>query len=141
MYDGLPAGLDPVKAGRLGLWLLGKRNHFAAKKRRGWPLREGTGTLASRFVCLIAPWELREYPGQRKLLAALLGVAESYAKRLMQRSGRLPAKHARRLAAVCAEREAACRALADDLDRYATEQEALERPRGFMKDRGKAVGG
>ena len=36
----LPQGLSPVEAGRIGLWLLGKRNHRAAARRRASPSRE-----------------------------------------------------------------------------------------------------
>jgi hypothetical protein len=95
-----------------------------------------------RFACLLAPWKLHEYPGYRRLVAEVLGVAESYAKRLVDPCGQLPAHHAQRMSAIVRERAAAHLALAEELDRYAEEHAGrAKRPRGFMKDRGKAVGG
>jgi hypothetical protein len=53
MSNPLPPGLDPVTAGRFGLWLLGKRNHFRAMRRSVSASRVSAVVLQHRFVALI----------------------------------------------------------------------------------------
>src|SRR5215472_9629610 len=59
----LPPGLDPVSAGRIGLWLLSRRSHNAPQKRTAFPQREWRKTPAAKFVRLICQWHVYEYPG------------------------------------------------------------------------------
>src|SRR6202022_4813473 len=47
-----PPGLDPVTAGRFGLWLLGKRNHFRAMRRSVSASRVSGCGLAASLCCL-----------------------------------------------------------------------------------------
>ena len=96
----LPAGLTPVAAARLGFWLLGKRSHAAAERRTAFGTRASSGTLASEFCATVAPWRIEEYPAAGRLLAGILGIPETYAKNLLNRSWhrKLARKHARVLA-------------------------------------------
>ena len=122
----LPSGLSPVVAGRLGLWLLGKRNHKAAQRRVAFPTREhGETTLAGRFARLIVPWKIYEYPAPQRFLSELLGIAPSYARNLLKPSWdkKLPAKHARALANYLEKRASQCEALAHELRDYASQME------------------
>ena len=114
MRQPLPAGLDPVTAGRLGLWLLGQRSHRRAQRRTISASRVPNGALGDRFLCLYVPWKLHEYPGRVLALSELLGVPQATAKRYT--FGRLPTKHAVTLARIAREREAAWRAVAEELE-------------------------
>ena len=116
----LPPGLGPVAAGRLGLWLLGKRSHNAAERRLAFPQRATlTTSYVHRFVRLIVPWRIIEYPGAQRYLAALLGISSGYANNLLKPSQHLPAKHALRLADYLANHASECEALAAELRAYA----------------------
>jgi len=116
----LPPGLDPIVASRFGLWLLGVRSHRRAQKRSVIPKRDWTKTLVNRFLGLCAPWTVDEYPGSRQLLAYLLGVERHRAAHIMRQTDKtLPRRHARRLADICEEREAAYRVLKTDLRAWA----------------------
>ena len=122
----LPPGLSRIDAGRIGLWLLGGRQHAAAQKRRAFPTRvcNGTSTLAARFAQLICPWRTYEYAGSRVILGAILGVNPQYAKNLMQAGyrSRLPPKHAQRLAGFLELHASKCDALARELRAYAQDR-------------------
>lgn len=132
----LPFGLDPVTAGRFGLWLLGKRNHLRAQRRSVSASRVPGSGLAQRFLSLTAPWTVEEYPGRRRLLAELCGVSVATTDDWLYREQRLPPRHARRLERIAALREAAWGQLRDDLAKHAAEREAINaRPRGFLKNR------
>ena len=116
----LPSGLSPVTAGRLGLWLLGKRQHTAATKRVAFPTRARFGTtFPLRLARLITPWKIYEYPGVERFLSGLLGIAPSYAHNLLKPSHKLSAKHARRMADFLANHASQCDALAHELRVYA----------------------
>ena len=106
----LPRGLDPVRAGRIGLWSLSQRSHRAAKKRVAFPNRVWPETLVCRFI-------VHEYAGSRVVLSHILGVAPLYARNLMKPSHerRLPPKHACRLADYLLAHAAECDALAREL--------------------------
>jgi len=130
----LPPGLDPVTAGRFGLWLLGKRSHTRAQRRRVSASHVPGSGLAQRFVSLIAPWTIAEYPGRRRLLGGLCGVAVATTDDWLYREQRLPAAHAQRLSTICREKAAQPLELADDLDRHVETREAINaKRRGFMK--------
>jgi hypothetical protein len=122
----LNSARDAIAAGRLGLWLLGRRQHAAAQKRRAFPtrVRNGTSTLAARFAQLICPWRTYEYAGSRVILGAILGVNPQYAKNLMQAGyrSRLPPKHAQRLAGFLELHASKCDALARELRAYAQDR-------------------
>ena len=115
----LPAGLDPVSAGRLGLWLLSRRSHRAAQKRIAFPARVWSSTYVCRFARLIAPWRCYEYPGAAVVLAGLCGISRGYANNLLKPSQKLPAVHAHRLANYLEAHAAECDALARELRVYA----------------------
>ncbi len=126
----LPEGLDPVTAGRYGLWLLGVRSHNRALKRTISPKRVwGYGPL-HRLATLLSPWTIEEYPGYRRFMASLCGVAIRTSDRWFYGADRLPRKHARRLAAICVERAAAYEALAKEFEAWAdrpVERQSKER--------------
>lgn len=115
----LPPGLDPVTAGRFGLWLLGQRSHRKALKRTFFVKRVRPASLQERFVRLIAPWRIEEYPGCDRVLPALCGVAHSTARAWLWSDKRLPRRHALTLAAICDARAAEFAALAVELRAHA----------------------
>jgi hypothetical protein len=119
----LPIGLSPVDAGRLGLWLLGKRNHRAAARRRVHPSRAYPDTLVGRWCSICAPWKAQEYPGPRRLLAALCGVSPLYARRWIGGKVPLPAQNALRLADYLETRVERAQALIRDLREHARNRE------------------
>lgn len=110
----LPPGLDPVRAGRWGLWLLGQRSHRRSLLRTVSSRRVSTGAPGDRFLSLFAPWSIHEYPGRWQIMAELLGISRHSARRYCY-SKRLPAKHAATLERICRDRAAAFLALADEL--------------------------
>jgi hypothetical protein len=115
----LPPGLNPVQAGRLGLWLLSKRSHKAAQKRIAFPQRDRARTLVGEVADLLFRWRCAEYPGQPAILSAILGIAPGYAANLLKPSWRLPAHHARTLADYLDGHIAECHALAVRLREHA----------------------
>ena len=123
----LPPGLDPVTAGRWGLWLWGQRSHQRALKRTASASRVEGGGVSQRFVTMVAPWTVEEYPGRIRLLSSWFGVKASTAKDWLYRPQRLGAKRARMMARVCEDRAEAFRLLALDLERYAAEQDRRQR--------------
>jgi hypothetical protein len=124
----LPQGLSPVEAGRIGLWLLGKRNHRAAARRRAMPSRAYGRSLADRFRGLITPWRVYEYPGTLRLMAELCGVRVDTARNWCKREYRLPPHQARRMARYLRTHAAEGLALADALEAAAKEEELLRSP-------------
>jgi len=132
----LPPGLDPVMAGRFGLWLLGQRSHRRSLRRTASASRVPGRGLAQRWLTLMAPWTIEEYPGRIQLLAEICGVSRSRVGDWLYRTkpGKgLPAKHARRLMVLCEERAAALDALASDLRRHADEEDWLAVPKGIIR--------
>ena len=116
MYPQLPAGLDPVQAGRFGLWLLGQRSHVRKTRRCVSAVRVPCPTQGGRFAGLFVPWTVHTYPSATQAIAELCGVKESYAEHLLSRQERLPAKHAATLGRIARERAEAWKALADELE-------------------------
>jgi hypothetical protein len=124
----LPPGLSPVDAGRFGLWLLGKRNHRAAERRRRSSFRAYSGTLLSRFASIVSPWKVYEYPGAEVLIGRLCGVSEGRAHNLLcQRGAELPSHHARVLADYVERFDGP--AVARELRTYAAERDKKIKPR------------
>lgn len=119
----LPPGLTAVQAGRIGLWLLSRRSHKAAEQRVAFPSRAWRVTLAWKFVRLLVPWKICEYPGTGRYVAAVLGISPAYARNLLKPSKPLPAKHARKLAAYLSNHASACEALAAEMRDYASQIE------------------
>jgi hypothetical protein len=117
----LPPGLSPVEAGRFGLWLLARRSHRAKQKRVAFPERAWPQTLVWRWVRLITPWRVYEYPGAAVVISSLCGIAPSYAWNLLKPSwaDKLPPRHARRLADYLEGHASECEALARELRAYA----------------------
>lgn len=129
----LPTGLDPVTAGRFGLWLLGKRSHARAQRRSVSASRVPGCGIAHRFVALIAPWSVHEYPGRDRILPALCEVSIETARDWLYRDRMLPPKHARRMAEIARQRAVEFEDVAKALDQHAAEREAINaKPRGFM---------
>jgi hypothetical protein len=115
----LPPGIDPIHAGRLGLWLLSRRSHRAASRRIAFPYRRTGGRLARRVADLICPWDIFEYPGAIRFFSALLGISRGSAKRYLATSCEIPRKHAVPLAVYLEHHAAECQALAIELRAYA----------------------
>lgn len=126
----MPPGLSPVDAGRLGLWLLSRRSHQAAKRRRAFPSHEWHTSFAGRWARLITPWRVFEYPGASMMLAHLCEVKRETARGWIY-GKRLPARHALRLAVHLEQHASACEALAHELRAYAG-----ARDRKFSNGRG-----
>jgi hypothetical protein len=124
----LPQGLNPVDAGRLGLWLLGRRNQRAASRRRARPSHVYNRSLADRFRGLITPWRVHEYPGTLAFMAELCGVGVGTARNWCKRGYRLPPHQARRMARYLRIYAAEGLALADALEAAAKEEELLRSP-------------
>src|SRR5580704_1716677 len=89
----LPPGMDPVQAGKWGLWFLGQHEHRKSLRRCVTPRRIYGGNATQRFVHLLAPWTVNEYPGSAQIMSELLGVKRGTAKCYLHRSGPLPLKH------------------------------------------------
>ena len=129
----LPPNVSPVTAGRLGLWLLHLRAHRAASRRIAFPYRNDGGRLVRRFAALICPWDVYEYPGAARFLAALIGCKQSSAKRYLMRSRDIPLKHAPKLAEYLEGHASECEALARELRVYAGTERLRTRKKGLAK--------
>ena len=117
----------------MGLWLLGRRNHRRALKRREWRFRKREypiGCTFTRWARIAAPWHANEYPGAEILMMRLCGVAEATARDWLCRSdaaSRVSAQHARELADYIEPYDGP--AVARELRAYADRREAeLKRP-------------
>ena len=117
--------MNPVEAGRFGLWLLGQRNRRAASRRRALPSRVYDKSLADRFRGLITPWRVYEYPGTIVLMAQLCSVGVGTARTWCNRGYQLAPHQARRMAGYLRTRAAEELALAGELEAAAKEQELL----------------
>ena len=115
----LPPGVSPITAGRLGLWYLGLISHQRAIKRTVSPRGALGYGLVNQLANLVAPWTIEEYPGYRRFLSSLCGVAMKTSDRWLYGCDRLPRKHAARLGALCRERAAAFEALASEFEEWA----------------------
>jgi len=97
----LPAGLTPVMAGRMGLWLLGNRQHRRSLHRvTSVPInaRAPAKGMVAEACDLLAIWTVTQYPGRNKVLANILGIGIRTAEKYCScRDGKLPARHAARL--------------------------------------------
>ncbi len=123
-YERLPDGLNPVQAGRFGLWLLGIRSHHRALKRSAIPDREPGCGIAHRFADLIVPWSVERYPGRSRFLADLCGVKTRTADDWFYRPHHIGARHLRFFHRFALERIAAWTAFAEEVGRLADEAEA-----------------
>ena len=107
--------LSPVQLGRLGLWLLARRQSQAASRRTAVPRpRMLTGELG-RAAILLAPWRIHEYPGPYVFLAHVLGVNRETARRYCHGRTPIPAKHRERVALYLEQHIAACQALVTEI--------------------------
>ena len=106
---------DAITAGRLGLWLLGRRASAAKQARVAQPRREPRG-LAARVGYALAPWRVREYPGTEALLASICGVSRETAKGWL-RGNRPSARSRERLAQYLEDGAAILQSLALELRR------------------------
>ena len=99
------------------------------------PTKSARG-LTDEFVQLMWPWEAAQYPGKYRALAALLQIAPSYARDLMQARDPLPQKHATRLPAFIEARIALERSLLERLRLHIEQQErrhSLEPHPGYRR--------
>jgi hypothetical protein len=129
----LPPDLNPVTAGRFGLWLMGLRNQRAASKRVAYPpQRDNRRNVLTRLRALIVPWLVHEYPGGYRFMGVLLGVSMGSAETYLKQPDKLTRVQADRLAMLCHDRAAAFEALARDFEAW------RDRPRERKKpfDRG-----
>ncbi len=123
----LPPGLNPITAGRFGVWLWGKRNQARAKTRRGTVTREYGVTPLGRLASLVVPWSVYQYPGLRRWLGEMLQVSPRTAARWLHAGTPLPRKHAVRLERLCAERIEQLTQLREEFARLATEERPSRR--------------
>ncbi len=115
----LPHGVTPYQAAKshAWVWLQGKRNHKAAQRRTLTPGRYYLRAYPciARFVDLLSPYKISEYPGYTRLLASVCGVSEGTAGGWLRRR-RVPHPSAvMRLQALADERVAAWTALQGEL--------------------------
>lgn len=117
----LPEGLDPVTAGRYGLWLMGLRQQQRAARRSPKPTAYIPHTLLGRTLRTILPWSIHEYPGIKQFAASVLNVCPKVAEDYLydRPPHRLPAKHAATLSAILKDHIAVQTAMAAELDAYA----------------------
>ena len=128
--------MTPVQAGRLGLWLLGKRSHNKALRRTVSAKHVPTGGVVDKLQALVAPWQVYEYPGFRKILGAWTGVSWKTAKEWLYGKRALPRKHAATLAAIAEQRAAEFAALAAELRAIAdAPDQASSKARSRMRKR------
>lgn len=122
----LPPGLSPVQAGRFGLWLMGRLNHVRARRRTLSASRthgRGARELSKRFITLLLPWKIYEYPGHAQAMSEICGVARDTARQWFYKRDLLPAKHARKLERMAREKASEWAAVADELAGYASAKE------------------
>jgi hypothetical protein len=132
----LPAGLTPVQVGRMGLWLLGKRNQARARRRTYEVTRALEGhTLNRRWVRLVCRWSIAEYPGWIRAFASALGLEPRTAKAYLMQRNRLPVKHAVRLLELSREYRSEWDELIIDLEAYVAERKP--KARGAPRNGGK----
>ena len=112
----LPPGLDPVTAGRWGLWLLAKRSHIKAQRRTGVLLSVGSGSLSVRFAHLWCSWTVHTYPGPKRLFAMMLGLRQSTANTYLYQRKPLARKHQERMLKLASQRLAQWATLVSDLE-------------------------
>jgi hypothetical protein len=124
-----PAAL--ARLGRLTLWRLGQRQQARALRRQfPHPIIWGKGGWARRWLDLVAPWSVTEYPGRYRALGQRLGVKPGYAKKLATTTGAIPAKHLDVLETDLRERAAQMLALADQMaaERRRRDETAVRHP-------------
>lgn len=120
----LPPGLDPVTAGRWGLWLLGKRQHTAKLRRSFSNPTYALRSLLDRATNAICPWPLWRYPGRSNGIAEVLGVSPEYARQMIGGHRPLPARHALTLARYLECDLAERQAVIDELRAHAAQHDA-----------------
>ena len=111
----LPAGLDPVSAGRFGLWLLGKRASAARQRRIPFPRRVARGH-AGPVAATVWPWHVHQYPGAAVMLSAICGVSLGTARHWLKGS-RMSPRNRERLAQWLEDQAAILQSLALELRR------------------------
>jgi hypothetical protein len=121
----LPPGLSPVEAGRIGLWLLGKRNQRAAIRRRRNTFRAYGPALINRFTRIVCPWLACEYPGAEFFISRLCGVSPRTVEGWI-RGRSLSSRHARTLADYIEDFDGP--GVARELRAYADERDKRVRP-------------
>lgn len=133
-FQQLPPGLDPVTAGRFGLWLLGKRSHARAQKRTYRAVGVRGISVTGRLVNLILPWTVEEYPGYLRVLAEICGVSIRTVPHWINGTRPLPLKHCHTLLRIAEQHELDARLIAEELRRQISNHIAHE-PKGFVKRR------
>lgn len=131
----VPPPLSWKDASQIARWLLGRREHNKALRRRAFvPAREAR-SLADQFALLKTPWPVAVYPGAARWLAGVLDVKLRTAEALLGGRARLTERHARRmvsyLEASIARERAALEELREYVDR-AQREAALHRNRGYV---------
>jgi hypothetical protein len=125
--DRLPPGLDPVAAGRWGLWLLGNRSHNRSIGSQTCPPLYGGDRIIGHVYTQLAPWKRFEYPGRIKYLADVLGVSRETARKYSGCQRDLPPKHALRLADYLEAKAIRLKELAEALRSEALQRQARQR--------------
>jgi hypothetical protein len=90
--------------------------------------------LADRFLGLVVPWTVDEYPGRLRFLEMHFGLSRGTIKGwLYGKRETLPGKHARALALMARERGEALLSLAGELEEHADRWEVFaKRARGAL---------
>jgi hypothetical protein len=103
-------------------WGPAAREHRRARRRCVSPPPRSPRSLTDRIVAVLWPWQTHEYPGQGRLLAAILGTAPETARHIRAGRDALPARHALQLAAFLRLHAAECLALAAEAEEHSAQR-------------------
>lgn len=117
-------------------WVLAKRSHNRALKRKAFPTPVKYRSFAERQLRLLLPWVIDEYPGLIRYASAVFGLASESARKIIDGNVQLPYKHAATLAQMFQERADAYLAAAEECRAYAAGD--ATKPRGFRTGHGVA---
>jgi hypothetical protein len=95
-----------------------------AQRRNSCPATYAPRTIVDRVVALCWRWTVAEYPGMRRGLGDLIGLAPGSARHLMAGRRPLTARHAERLASFLESDLGERRAVIDELRAHAAQHDA-----------------
>jgi len=128
-----PAQFDQ-EVRRFQLWRQGQRNHAKVRFRTVRPLVDASlngGALIDRFLSLVCPWRVQNFPGPHRVVCELCAVSGSYAIKRWRKPNGLPPNQAERLASILQGRVEREVALIEELRAYAARRRA-EMPAPYL---------
>jgi hypothetical protein len=112
----------------------GQRNHVKARFRTVKPLLRvplNSGALIDRFLSLVCPWRVQNFPGPHRVVGELCAVSGSYAIKRWRKPNGLPPNQAEWLARFLESRVAREVTLIEELRAYAARRRA-EMPAPYL---------